>query len=85
MCLCGDMVRLAVGTGSWREERKECAASGPGCEPRRAAIFRNPVFICWLHQALSCGSSRVWLAPRALLERKWWPAPCMGVADFRDE
>ena len=66
-------VRLAACGGSWKEERKEREGSGGLQQPRRAAIFRNPVFICWLHQALSCGSSRVWLAPRALLERKWHP------------
>ena len=73
VCIWWVVVRVAALDGRWREERKEHAASGSGSEPRRAAIFRNPVFISWLHQAHSCGSSRVWLALRALLELKWHP------------
>ena len=64
-------VRLAACGGSWKEERKEREGSGGLQPPRRAAIKKNPVFISWLHQACACGYSRVWLAPRALLELKW--------------
>ena len=70
--VCMAMVRLAACGGSWKEERKEREGSAGSQQPRREAIYRNPVFIGWLHQACSCGSSRVWLAPRALLvELKW--------------
>ena len=71
--VCMATVRLAACGGSWKEERKEREGSAGLQQPRRAAIFRNPVFISWLHQACSCGSSRVWLALRALLELKWHP------------
>ena len=71
VCIWWVVVGVVALDGRWREERKERAASGSGCEPRRDAIFRSPVFIGWLHQARSCGSSRVWFAPRALLELKW--------------
>ena len=40
---------------SWKEERKEREGSAGVQQRRRAAIFRNPVFIGWLHQAGSCG------------------------------
>ena len=51
VCIWWVVVRVGALDGRWREERKEHAASGSGSEPRRAAIFRNPVFISWLDQA----------------------------------
>ena len=39
------MVRLAVGTGSWREERKECAASGPVVSPA-GRLFLETLLLC---------------------------------------
>ena len=35
--------------GSQKEERKRGAGGAGWEQPRRAAIFRNPVFISWLN------------------------------------
>ena len=65
VCIWWVVVRVAALDGRWREERKEYAGSGWGFEPRRAAIFRNPIFISWLDQAQPCGDFGVWLASRS--------------------
>ena len=65
VCIWWVVVRVAALYGRWREERTEYAGSGSGSEPRRAAIFRNPVFISWLDQAQPCGDFGVWLASRS--------------------
>ena len=81
-------VGLAACTGSRKEERNKERKEGVGStgwqQPRSAAIFRNPVFIGWLHQALSRGSSRVWLASRALLELKCHPVKVYAPNLYRE-
>ena len=59
--------------GDGEERGRDAAPADRNPSPAERLFFRNPAFIGWLHQAHSCGSSRVWLALRALLELKWHP------------
>ena len=59
--------------GDGGERGRDAAPADRNPSPAGRLFFRNPAFIGWLHQAHSCGSSRVWLALRALLELKWHP------------